>query len=317
MRAALRVKQPGQRTPRHPDTPFWHSSDRPCLLPERTSYAVLCRLISWVAALVMLSATGAFCGEKNQATVASNEAGKNRSLFENFYGHEPLYFLYGWDPDNIKFQISFKYRLINPDGSLAKKRPWMADFYLGYTQTSFIDLDSPSDAFLDNSFKPEFMFSQKDLLSRPPAWLSRLGLEAGFQHQSNGDAGADSRSLNILYAKPILKFGDLDAYHFTAAPKVWLYVGNISENPDIADYWGYFDLELRYGKIDGLELRSNWRQGSEGGSLQVDLTCPLRILSFGNFNGYVQVQYFTGYGETLLLYNQKDSQLRVGFAFYR
>ena len=314
MRAAFRVKQPRQRTPRHPDTTFPHSSDRPCLIPERTSYAVLCRLISLVAALAVLSATGAFCGEKNQATVTSNEVEKNRSLFEHFYGYEPVYFLYGWDPSNIKFQISFKYRLINPGGSLAKKRPRMADFYFGYTQTSFIDLDSPSDAFLDNSFKPEFMFSQKNLLKQPPAWLSRLGLEAGIQHQSNGDAGADSRSLNILYAKPILKFGDLDTYYFTTAPKVWLYVGNISENPDIADYWGYFDLELRWGKIDGLEMRSNWRQGSEGGSLQLDLTYPLRVLCFGNCNGSFQVQYFTGYGETLLLYNQKDSQLRVGVA---
>ena len=282
-----------------------------------TSSGVLCRLLCWVITLMLVSTSGAFCEENNPAAATSNEVEQGRSLFEHLYGHEPLYFLYGWDPDNVKFQISFKYRLIHPDGSLAQRRAWLADFYFAYTQTSFIDLDSPSDAFLDNSFKPEFMYSRKDLVKQPPAWLSRLGLEAGIQHQSNGDSGADSRSLNILYAKPIFKIGDLDAYHFTAAPKIWLYVGNISENPDIADYYGYFDLELKVGKIDGLELRSNWRQGSEGGSLQVDLTCPLRILSFGNFNGYVQVQYFTGYGETLLLYNQKDSQLRVGFAFYR
>ncbi len=317
MRTAFRMRQPGQITTRRPDTNFSLSSDRLITIPARKNNGFLRRLLCSVAALVMITATGASCEEKNQATTSSNKAERGRSLFEHLYGHEPVYFLFGWDPDTIKFQISFKYRLIHPDGSLARKRPWIADFYFGYTQTSFIDLDSPSDAFLDNSFKPEFMFSQQDLVKQRPAWLSQLGLEAGIQHQSNGDSGADSRSLIILYAKPILKVGDLDAYHFTAAPKIWLYVGNIDENPDIADYWGYFDLELRFGKIDGLELRSNWRQGSEGGSLQVDLTCPLHILSFGNFNGYLQAQYFTGYGETLLLYNQKDSQLRIGFAFYR
>ena len=144
-----------------------------------------------------------------------------------------------------------------------------------------------------------------------------MGLEAGFQHESNGNSGNASRSLNILYAKPYFFFGNVEKYHFTLAPKVWAYIGNLTENPDIADFRGYFDLELKFGKPDGLELRSNLRQGAEGGSVQIDFTYPFRILTFGNFNGYFQVQYFSGYGETLLFYNQKDSQFRIGFALYR
>jgi outer membrane phospholipase A len=276
-------------------------------------------LTTWCAAVIVLSisAAGVSCADANQSLGRSDVAGKKQSFFEHFHGHEPVYLLYGWDPDNIKFQISFKYRLLNPDGSLAKKRPRLADFYFGYTQTSFIDLESPSDAFLDNNFKPELLFSQKNLVSQPFAWLSQLGLEAGIQHQSNGDSGADSRSLNLLYTKPILTFGDTGTYHLTAAPKIWVYVGSLRENPDIADYWGHFDLELKIGKTDGLELRSDWRQGSGGGSLQIDLTVPLGVLCFGNCNGYVQLQYFSGYGETLLNYNRKDRQLRIGFAFFR
>jgi outer membrane phospholipase A len=91
----------------------------------------------------------------------------------------------------------------------------------------------------------------------------------------------------------------------------------LSENPDIDDYRGYFDLELKFVKPDGLELRSNLRQGEQGGSVQIDFTYPVRILTFGNFNGYFQVQYFSGYGETLLFYDQKDSQFRIGFALHR
>ena len=274
---------------------------------------ILCLL----AMLVSLWAGGVHCDEPTTGADENPAADKKPDSFEHFYGYEPVYFLYGWDPDNIKFQISFKYRLLNPDGSLADKAPRLADLYIGYTQTSFIDLDSPSDAFLDNIFKPEFMFSQQRLAAQPTAWLSQIGLEAGIQHQSNGASGDDSRSFNLLYARPVLKFGDPDAYHFTAAPKVWLYVGSLRENPDIADYFGYFDLELRFGSTDGVELRSNWRQGSEGGSIQLDLTYPLGVLCFGNCNGYLQAQYFSGYGETLINYNQKDTQFRVGFALYR
>jgi outer membrane phospholipase A len=277
----------------------------------------LATILGAAVMLLSISAAGAFCADANQSLGQPDVAGKKRSFFEHFHGHEPVYFLYGWDPDNIKFQISFKYRLLNPDGSLSKKRSHLADFYFGYTQTSFIDLDSPSDAFLDNNFKPELLFSQKNLVNRPTAWLSQLGLEAGVQHQSNGDSGADSRSLNLLYAKPILTFGDTGTYHLTAAPKLWVYVGSLGENPDIDDYWGYFDLELKISKPEGPELRSDWRQGSEGGSLQIDMTVPLGILCFGNCNGYFQVQYFSGYGETLLNYNRKDRQLRFGFAFFR
>lgn len=94
-------------------------------------------------------------------------------------------------------------------------------------------------------------------------------------------------------------------------------MGNIGENPDITDFRGYFDLELKYGNTDGLELRSNWRQGAEGASLQLDLTHPLGVLCFGSCNVYLHIQYFIGYGETLLNYNRKDTQLRIGFALYR
>jgi outer membrane phospholipase A len=276
------------------------------------------------AAIIILALINIFewnvvglCEDPPAESVNTEDTPANNSLWDNFYGYEPLYFLYGWDPKNIKFQISFKYRVLNPQGFIGKKWPWMADFYFGYTQRSFIDLEAPSDPFLDTSFIPEFLYSQMELRNRPTSILSRLGLEAGIQHESNGKSGNASRNLNILYAKPYLFFGNVDKYHFTFAPKVWIYIGNLSENPDIADFNGYFDLELKFGKPGSFELRSNLRQGAEGGSVQIDFTYPFRILTFGNFNGYFQAQYFSGYGETLLFYDQKDSQFRIGFALYR
>ena len=37
----------------------------------------------------------------------------------------------------------------------------------------------------------------------------------------------------------------------------------------------------------------------------------------GNFSVYLQAQYFTGYGESLLQYKEKTSIFRAGFALYR
>ncbi|MEE9611981.1 MAG: phospholipase A [Desulfatiglandales bacterium] len=241
------------------------------------------------------------------------------NILENLYGHGPFYFLYGWDPDNVKFQISFKYRILNPDGPLSRNWPGLANLYFGYTQTSFVERYTPSDPILDTSFKPELLYSQQDVSLGKISWISRLGFESGVQHESNGQSGDKSRNLNIFYIKPILAFGNVDRYHFTVAPKAWAYITNLSENPDIAEFLGYFDLELKFGKPDGLELRSNMRKGtgSGKGSIQIDFTYPLGKILSGNFNGYFLVQYFSGYGETLLHYNQKDTQFRIGFALYR
>jgi outer membrane phospholipase A len=93
----------------------------------------------------------------------------------------------------------------------------------------------------------------------------------------------------------------------------------MSDNPDIEEFRGYFDLQLKYGKADGFEVSSNLRKGTAGGkgSIQVDFTYPLDKFLFGNLNLYFQAQYFTGYGESLLLYDKEDSSFRFGFAVHR
>lgn len=83
----------------------------------------------------------------------------------NIGAYEPMYFLFGTDPEESKFQVSFKYQFFNADNPLAKDHPWLQGLHFAYTQTSFWDLESDSAPFKDTSYKPEFFSYQP--ISRP------------------------------------------------------------------------------------------------------------------------------------------------------
>lgn len=233
--------------------------------------------------------------------------------------HEPMYFIAGDESPNAKFQISFKYQLLNETGWLAQKAPILKGFNMAYTQTSLWDLSAPSAPFLDTSYKPAFIFSWDRVVGREDVDWFRLDLQGGAQHESNGKDGVDSRSQNILFFRPTLVFGRDDGFQLTLQPRVWGYVGGFSSgNPDLDEYRGYFDLRAVIGWRRGLQLSALGRMGHEGNnsSAQFDLTYPMMKI-VGSFSLYLQAQYFTGYGESLLRYNQRSDVFRLGFALYR
>jgi phospholipase A1 len=106
----------------------------------------------------------------------------------NIAAYEPMYFLVGVEPENTKFQISFKYRFFNQDTDLARSHPWIKGFNFGYTQTSFWDLESQSAPFEDTSYKPELFWISDNFMSRASP-VKGLFIETGIQHESNGLGG--------------------------------------------------------------------------------------------------------------------------------
>jgi phospholipase A1 len=83
------------------------------------------------------------------------------------------------------------------------------------------------------------------------------------------------------------------------------------DNPGMGRYLGYGDfLFMRSGRNRSfsLLLRNNLRTRNNKGALQADWSFPLHR----NLKGYMQ--YFTGYGETLIDYNRPCTRIGLGVA---
>ena len=76
------------------------------------------------------------------------------------------------------------------------------------------------------------------------------------------------------------------------------------DNPDITSYMGHGDIQAMWQVGEhgfGLTLRSTLLSGAKSrGAAQFDWSIPIHR----NLKGYLQ--FFTGYGETLIDYNRED-----------
>ena len=206
----------------------------------------------------------------------------------------------------VKFQVSFKFMLWE---DIFKNRK-NGDLYLAYTQLAMWqlynrDISSP---FRETNYEPE-AFLAFDTAWNIFGFKNRFFL-FGISHQSNGREEPLSRSWNRFYANFIMNRGNL-----VLSVKPWIRIPEDTtddDNPDIEDYLGYGELRAIYRTGDntfGMMLRNNLKFDNNRGAVQLDWSFPLpgtdRIKGF--------VQYFNGYGESLLDYNASTSRLGMGF----
>lgn len=241
-----------------------------------------------------------------------------RYYADHFSAHEPMYFLFGDEAPAAKFQISLKYRLLNDRGPLATWLPALRGLHVAYLQRSLWDITSVSSPFFDSSYMPELLFQSLADEVRTRNGFTWVGWQAAFQHESNGRDGAQSRSLNSIYFRPMMAFGDLDGWRLVLRPKVFAYVGDLGDNPEIKRYRGYSELRAILAFQNRFALSATGRLGSDGekGALQLDASYPTEFLS-GNFAMFLHLQYWIGYGESLLRYNARSESLRAGFSIAR
>lgn len=201
-----------------------------------------------------------------------------------------------------KFQISIQKMLIE---DIFLKN---LDLYFSYTQQSFWQLyDSKnSRPFRESNYEPALYLSLED----EALFFDRINF--GYMHQSNGGDLAKSRSWERLFIEGIYSYRD-----FALGLKAWYRIkedATKDDNPDILDYLGYGELSLGYAlnqHLFTLTLRNNLKIDGNRGAIMLDYSYPI----YENF--YLYVQYFSGYGESLVDYNRAVDRIGVGFLFAR
>ena len=212
------------------------------------------------------------------------------------------------DSNEMKFQLSLKTKVVeNLFGD-------NGDVWFGYTQSSRWQTYNTglSRPFRETNYEPEVMFTWRNswqAFKDATGWDPKL-LGVSLNHQSNGRALPLSRSWNR-----VMGIVGLERENTLVQFRPWMRISEPSatdDNPDISDYLGRGDL-LVVHKVRGHELsalvRHNFRGGDQSrGGVQLDWGIPLR----NNLRGHIQ--YFSGYGESLIDYNHRSDYLGVGFS---
>ncbi|MBA4417194.1 MAG: phospholipase [Syntrophus sp. (in: bacteria)] len=204
-----------------------------------------------------------------------------------------------------KFQISFKVKLL--EDILNKD----VDLWFGYTQLAFWQIYNSafSSPFREVNYEPELLLNFRtnyDILG-----LKGRIINLGLNHQSNGRSDPLSRSWNRVVAN----FG-FERDNFNLLLKTWYRIPESrsdDDNPDISEYMGYGELwGFYYWKKHRFAamVRNNLRSSNKG-AVQLDWSFPFPFLKNDRFSGYIQ--FFNGYGESLIDYNKSVNRISFGF----
>jgi|SRR5579859_2879432 len=237
-------------------------------------------------------------------------------LRSHLYFYEPIYFVLGTAPAS-EFQLSLKYKLFN---SKAGWNPF-THLYFGYTQTSFWSVFSKNPAFFDTSYKPSTFFYYPDVVHNR---YFQFDLQLGGEHESNGRGGTLERSFDTAYLQPTATFGLPYRWQLTLQPRAWFYFLVGENNPDIASYRGYADLRAALTWTSAtsgekIQFATRFRTGDDGSHVGVLYTVRFnlaRLPLLRNFNPAIQAQYFGGYGQNLLQYNESAHAFRAGICLW-
>lgn len=210
---------------------------------------------------------------------------------------------YALDYRDMKFQISLKFALADFQefGSL-----WFA-----YTQLSLWQFynRSNSQPFRETNYEPELIYSLRPFDSSI--------LNFGLLHQSNGESTPRSRSWNRAYVQPGVDIIDNGGVRLLLQARWWQRFQEdplIDDNPDIVNFLGYREFELRYAQEGGWQASAISRINS----IQVDIAAPwtawLMLDESYEHSVNLHLQYFNGYGESLLDYNQSHVTWGAGLS---
>jgi phospholipase A1 len=221
--------------------------------------------------------------------------------------HQPFYFAYG--RPLTKVQLSFKVPVVKD-----------VPLYFAYSQLMFWALEENSKPFRDLTYNPE-LFYRYSLTDG--AYILK-SVDIGFwNHNSNGKRDVDSRSYNKSYLRFNLAHS-FSHWIFRASIQASALYDFDPTNRDIQDYISplsfsfsvaqLFDTtwvdktELTLQASPGGKFANQWGHGGYQASLSFRLGHINLVPAF-------YLQYYTGYAESLLNYNQREQEFRAGVIF--
>lgn len=272
-------------------------------------YRFLLPVIVAVAAILMPSGAYAqILGVKNQEEFTDSL--KHEMEFGPFFGlYKDNYFTVGTtvgqkptrENSDVKFQISLAIRLTNAT------LPWDTFLFLMYTQKTFWNVFEKSLPMHDLNFNPGIGWS-KPFFSKG-RYVGKMTLL--IEHESNGRDSIQSRSWNRISLCGSTIINDWLMVH----GKVWIPIVDGENNRDILNYCGIFQTGFVVSTPDkkfnlGLTFvkRRGWKP-----NFNTIAEFTWRVHEKTNLNLFLQ--YYNGYGENLIDYNQFHSRLRAGIVF--
>jgi len=194
------------------------------------------------------------------------------------------------------------------------------EYFLSYTQKSFWQIYAKSSPFRETNYNPEafviFPITDED------NYFRFCSLKFAIAHISNGQPdtrdvtltdgsylGNLSRSINFVYTTLRLQHNS-----FFLDLKTWLPLPEDPEendNPDLMDYTGYASAKVTYfydAHMFTVKVRGSTKTGN--GFIEGTYSYPV-------LQNYFYLKLFSGYGESLIDYNNYINKVSVGFSFSR
>lgn len=184
--------------------------------------------------------------------------------------------------------------------------PDNGDLWIAYAQTSYWQAfnDAISNPFRETNHEPEAYVSFLTDYRLPGMTIRNVNV--GVAHQSNGQSRPLSRSWNRVFAEFQLVRG-----HLGVSLKPWIRIpesaGN-DDNPDIEDYLGRYELRASYEHRRHLfsAMLRNVFDGDKRYNAELSWSYPIA----GRLRAVLQ--WYSGYGESLIDYNHKQNRIGIG-----
>ncbi len=225
----------------------------------------------------------------------------NQEAYSEIYPGERM------DNAEAKLQISLKVPLYDDDLFYKDDGLFFAFTLKAFWQVYNHSISAP---FRETNYRPELYY-----MVQVPSFFRRsdTALAVGFEHESNGRSQLLSRSwnrifLNYYFAKDNYLISFRPWYRIPENEKDDPLQAKGDDNPDIYKYMGYFELMGTWEQNDyefSLMIRNNLNSPNYG-AVRLDASFPI----WGRLRGLVQ--YFNGYGESLIDYNHRNERLGVG-----